>query len=129
MIEFVVETAIVIFIIALLSILTAAIVFARSNRIKLVKTIIQLEADKQILLDRLDKKIQELELKKLEGTDEFVTFISQSREWAFDYIEQVQIAIHYLKNAMAADNEEEINLAYKHLIDLLPKEENEEKQK
>ena len=114
-------------IISVISILTASVVFTTASRRKLVKRLLQLEADKLILMDRLDKKSADLEAKKLEGTDEFVSFLSKSREWAFEYIENVQVAIYHLKNTMESDDAEQIDLAYNKLIELLPNQENEEK--
>lgn len=121
------EMLVAIAIISTISILTAGIIVTQASRRKLVQTVLQLEADKMILLDRIDKKSEELELKNLEGTDEFVAFLSKSREWAFEYIENVQVAMYDLKNTMESESEEEIDLAYNKLMELLPKQENEEK--
>lgn len=50
-------------------------------------------ADKFLLQKKVEELYQEIENKKLEDTDGFVKFISQSRDWAFEYIEQVQKAL------------------------------------
>lgn len=42
--------------------------------------------DKNIII----KKIEEFESNKIESTNEFTSFLSQSRDWAFTYIEDVQ---------------------------------------
>jgi short subunit fatty acids transporter len=124
MIETIFEGIVFIAALALISFLIILILITKKNKDSLVKSVIQLEADKIIILDRLEKISSELDVKKLENTDEFVAFLSQSRDWAFEYIEDVQIAIKYLKNAMSTDNKEEIKLAYAHLVELLPKDEN-----
>ena len=124
MIESIFEGVIFVTALSLISLLFVLILITKKNRDKLLKSVLQLEADKIIILDKLEKISSELEVKKLENTDEFVAFLSQSRDWAFEYIEDVQIAIKYLKNAMSTDNKEEITLAYAHLFELLPKENN-----
>jgi uncharacterized protein YpbB len=50
-------------------------------------------ADNFLLQKEVERLSQELENKKLEETDGFVKFISQSRDWAFEYIEEVQKAL------------------------------------
>lgn len=50
-------------------------------------------ADNFLLQKEVQKLSQELENKKLQETDGFVKFISQSRDWAFEYIEEVQKAL------------------------------------
>ena len=50
-------------------------------------------ADKFLLQKKVEELYQEIENKKLEDTDGFVKFISQSRDWAFEYIEEVQKAL------------------------------------
>jgi hypothetical protein len=124
MIEQIVEGIIFVSAIAIISILFVLILTTKKSKDKLLKSVMQLEADKIIILEKLGKISHELETKKLENTDEFVAFLSQSRNWAFEYIEDVQIAIKYLKNAMSTDNKEETKLAYAHLFELLPKENN-----
>jgi hypothetical protein len=124
MIEQIVEGVIFVSAITIISILFVLILTTKKSKDKLLKSVMQLEADKIIILEKLGKISHELETKKLENTDEFVAFLSQSRNWAFEYIEDVQIAIKYLKNAMSTDNKEETKLAYAHLFELLPKENN-----
>jgi len=54
--------------------------------------------------------------------DGFLKFLSDSREWAFGYIEEVQEAILKLSDAMQSGNEDKIHVAYIHLMTYLPKE-------
>ena len=62
--------------------------------------------DTSAQLDALDKKARELmdraESKNVEGTEAFVKFVSQSRDKAFEYIEDVQSSIYQLKVARIA---------------------------
>jgi hypothetical protein len=57
--------------------------------------------------------------KNVENTEGFLKFVTQSRDWAFEYIENVQNSISSLKSAVESgyNTEEEM----KALFDLLPK--------
>jgi hypothetical protein len=50
-------------------------------------------ADNFLLQKEVERLHQEVENKKLEQTDGFLKFVSESRDWAFEYIEQVQKAL------------------------------------
>jgi carboxypeptidase C (cathepsin A) len=91
---------------------------------RLANNLIQTAIDNTIFKDKIEELSSKLELIELQRTDEFVKFLSESRDWAFQYIEDVQAAIQYLKDAMEEGNEEKINDAYHNLVELLPKEEN-----
>ena len=54
---------------------------------------IQSEMDKYLLVQKLEQVSKELSTRELSETDGFVKFISQSRDWAFEYIEEVQKAL------------------------------------
>lgn len=73
--------------------------------------------------------------------EDFLKFVSDSREWAFDYIEEVQTALTNFKNVVGPQVEyfdkfgeviwtpitplmKEISAAYKELIVVLPTDEN-----
>ena len=49
--------------------------------------------DNFLLQKEVERLNQELENKKLEQTDGFLKFVSESRDWAFGYIEEVQTAL------------------------------------
>jgi hypothetical protein len=71
----------------------------------LIKTNLQLAIDRNIFADRLLEEMQISETKSVENTDGFLKFVSQSRDWAFQYIEDVQKAISQFVNEV----EPEIN--------------------
>jgi len=52
--------------------------------------ILQLMIDKQVLGENLQEEIAKHNIEKSEG---FLKFVSQSRDWAFEYIENVQSAL------------------------------------
>lgn len=95
------------------------------------KTIAMLDRDlKQSKLDylaavsRIAELVEEQENKKIEQSDGFVRFLSESRNWAFQYVEDVQSAIAEL--ALSRNDAVKLEVAINKLIDLLP-EENKEK--
>jgi SOS-response transcriptional repressor LexA len=47
----------------------------------------------QLVSDRMDEIEKQYELAKMSESDGFVKFLSDSREWAFTYIEEVQEAL------------------------------------
>jgi hypothetical protein len=105
----------------------------RQLSVKLIKS----EVDNAALREKLAELMTNGENRKLEETEGFVKFISQSRDWAFQYIEKVQIAIknfqdvfhpfavqYYEKKKTRITKEEFQTIvdAYKELVDRLPEE-------
>ena len=81
-------------------ILVTLIIFLTYRLFKIKRLIVTLSdtymqqlADNFLLRKEVESLYQEAENKKLEETDGFVRFISQSRDWAFEYIEEVQKAL------------------------------------
>jgi hypothetical protein len=60
---------------------------------KILSLYIQSEMYKHMLGQKIEELQKELSTKELSETDGFVKFISQSRDWAFQYIEEVQTAL------------------------------------
>jgi hypothetical protein len=50
-------------------------------------------ADRMLLQKKVEELYQDIENVKLEQTDGFLKFVSDSRNWAFQYIEEVQAAL------------------------------------
>jgi Na+/H+ antiporter NhaB len=70
------------------------------------------------LVDKMEKDAQSSSVEKTEG---FLKFVSDSRDWAFKYIEDVQEAIEALRVAIDSDDPEaDVELAYEVLISFLP---------
>lgn len=78
-----------------------SIVYARYR--KAVEKIVQLELDKTTLTSKLSKALQDIENHKLGETEEFVQFLSKSRQWAFDFIEGFQSSLDGLFQQLEAD--------------------------
>jgi len=60
---------------------------------KILSLYIQSEMHKHMLGQKIEELQKELSTKELSETDGFVKFISQSRDWAFQYIEEVQTSL------------------------------------
>lgn len=89
---------------------------------KLVMSFIQESADKEVVAKKLDETVAMINNTNVEDKDGFIKFLSQSREWAFEYIENVQGAIKVLEEAMQSKNDEEINKSYQELLKFIPEE-------
>jgi hypothetical protein len=82
----------------------------------------QLALDKLTLLNELDKLSEGKDAKGIEETEGFLRFISESRDWAFEYIENVQNAINAYDEALSSKNANAMQETYANLIAMLPKE-------
>lgn len=94
-------------------------IILRIRRRALLRSIAQLTFENLAMEDELSK-IPSIPSE----TEGFIRFLSESREWAFTYIEDVQSALEDLRNALDTKNDEEINLAYQKLITFLPEKMN-----
>lgn len=108
------------------------------KNISLTKKNLQLAIDRNIFADKLLEEIRISETKSVENTDGFLKFVSESRDWAFEYIEDVQNGIkefiddvepeiHYFDEyGIVGDayphyfSMKKISEAYKKLKDLVP---------
>jgi hypothetical protein len=83
----------------------------------MIKVIAQLLVDKEVLLDKIDNIILETSNEANEG---FIKFLSESREAAFEYIENVQKTISQYLVAIENGNQDEIITARMELFAHLP---------
>lgn len=110
-----------IFIVIIAALAVANIKLMISSR-KISANLIQLTLDNMVLQDSLAKLSQEYENLNLQESDGFVKFLSDSRAWAFKYIEDVQESIQNLNAAMESGEDAEIAIAYQKLLEHLPKD-------
>lgn len=82
----------------------------------------QAQIDSVIYLMEISKMMSERDAKTVEQTDGFLKFVSDSRDWAFDYIDKAQKTILEYDEALSSADAKAINEKYKALIDLLPKD-------
>lgn len=113
----------------------------RIKRRKLANQLMQLALDKVSLLNEIGKLTEQQQSTSIEQTDGFLKFISDSRDWAFGYIEEVQEALAIFDKKMSmllkyaktygavveshlTPTVEQIDEAYNELLKVLPKENN-----
>lgn len=65
---------------------------------KAIAMIVELGVDKEMLLKKVSDLLDEKTSKELEKSDDFLKFVSQSRDWAFEYIENAQSTIGVFVN-------------------------------
>lgn len=112
MLDFIIYgSAIILFIV---SVSTNIILLVKNKKLQELSIVLALE--KFTIGKKLESVIAENEAKKLEKDDGFLRFISESRDWAFKYIEDVQQAIKEYK-----DNKSKKTLDK--LVSFLPKDE------
>ena len=105
------------------AIVTVLLVFCFKLRIEYKKTyalLVQSVFDKEELLKKFEEFVNDQSVKAIEETDGFVKFISQSRDWAFEYIEDVQKAIDEYKLSVESKDVKLKKEKYKKLLEFLP---------
>lgn len=104
----------------------------RVRRKKIIANIAKLTFDNTILAGQLEKALSAQEEKSIEQTEGFLKFVSDSRDWAFQYIEQVQEEIYNLGQVIEESKDdslaiERILAANAELQKLLPDNKEEKK--
>jgi predicted RNA-binding protein with EMAP domain len=96
---------------------------------KLLADSLQLALDKVILLKMMEDLAQNKEDESVEKTEGFLKFVSDSRDWAFDYIEKAQTSVQQFGNTiepmlaedfLGIENINDLAKAYANLITILP---------
>jgi len=121
----------------LITFFTYAVIALSLRNKMLQKDVAQGLIDQFALMQKLEEASRNTDAKKIEETEGFLKFVSQSRDWAFQYIERVQVAIknfqdifhpiavqYYKDKEQPIDQEEFGKLfeAYKKLVEELPDE-------
>lgn len=87
------------------------------------KIIDQLSNDVVDLRKSLKREQDRNSSNEAEKTEGFLKFVSESRDWAFQYIDKAQAAVKELQFSIAVGEQDRLDLAHKQLLDLLPDEE------
>lgn len=103
-----------------ISALVYLIIFLAIKNRRLTARATQATIDRMAAMDMLYKLMDEQQNTNVEQTDGFLKFISDSRDWAFTYIEDIQQALAVYDVALSTDDAKIINEAYKKLISFLP---------
>lgn len=93
------------------------VIFYRIKYHKMIKIIAQLIVEKESLVDKLDTVVAANSKEVNEG---FIKFLSESREAAFDYIENVQKSVQNYLVAHESGTSDEIVTARMELFSHLP---------
>ena len=80
----------------LVTMLTVAVVERHVKYRSALDRLVQSELDKTTISKHLLDAHQELENYRLGETEEFVKFLSTSRQWAFDFIDEFQMSVQEL---------------------------------
>ena len=83
--------------------LLVLLIIQRKSRLEILEKYVRSEIEKSVILDKLEEVIKENELKNIEGSDGFLKFVSDSREWAFKYIQDVQDAFKKFDGQISPD--------------------------
>jgi len=119
MIENLTEIIIIASLVLLVVILSIFLIVLKLKNTKLLSLVTQFFVDKTVLSEEVDR----LSILVNNGPaieNDFVKFLSDSRNSAYEYIEEVQAAIEALYVAMESGKENEIDKAYHRLIEFLP---------
>lgn len=113
----------VIYSVSTLLMLASLIILLVKNR-RLLRKSVSLEMNNLILLAKFEEMSNSISEKSIEESEGFLKFVSDSRDWAFTYIEDVQQALMVYDVALNTDDAKIINEAYKKLMSFLPDEDN-----
>jgi biopolymer transport protein ExbB/TolQ len=119
MIENLTEIIIIASLVLLVVILSIFLIVLKLKNTKLLSLVTQFFVDKSVLSEEVDR----LSILVNNGPaieNDFIKFLSDSRNSAYEYIEDVQLAIEKLYKAMESDKENDIDKAYKRLLEFLP---------
>jgi hypothetical protein len=76
----------------------------RFKVMRLDKEVKQYILDYMLLSQKMEEVVKNQDSKKIEETEGFLKFVTESREWAFEYIEKVQTSIENLKKVASKTN-------------------------
>lgn len=114
-----IEIVIIAVLFALTATLGVVAIVLKVKNTKFISVIAQLFVDKNVL----SEEVERLSFIVNNGPsieNDFIKYLSESRDSAYEYIEEVQGAIQNLYDAMESDKESQIDKAYKELIKFLP---------
>jgi hypothetical protein len=136
MIEKILEIAVVVSIISIFGYLIVDNVLTKIKNKNLFIATAQAELDRMSVYEQT-QEILKREAERVESSDGFLRFVSDSREWAFSYIEEVQSAVSGFKasvadiilsyeidssNRLSEEETKKIVDAYNELVKVLPKD-------
>lgn len=105
--------------VVIIGFLAYQVVILYNDKLDLIKELVQAYNDIDALSDRLGEVAEKAAL--LSGSEnDFLKFLSDSRDDAFGYIDNVQAAITEFRNATDSKDKKQISETYNKLISFLP---------
>jgi hypothetical protein len=132
------ETIAIISLTSIIIILSFIIAKLRIDSRKIAKGALETLFENELLIRKIEEQAEVIKELSFQKNDGFVTFLSQSRDWAFQYIEEVQTVLdkfvetvkptmEYYDKFGRINESTAMNIvfdAYTHLIEVLPETEN-----
>lgn len=115
----IIEIVIMAVLITAIVVLGIVTVVLKIKNTKFISLITQLFIDKNVLSEEVER-LSYIVNNGPSIENDFIKFLSDSRDGAYEYIEEVQDAIEALYKAMESDKESEIDKRYKELLKFLP---------
>ena len=100
--------------------LFSALVFQNLKIRTLGEEIVSLTMQNLSVNEKVENLLYERENLAMHDQDGFIKFLSDSRDWAFEYIENVQLSIENLAKAIDSGEQEEISKSFKEIMEYLP---------
>jgi biopolymer transport protein ExbB/TolQ len=113
------EVMVIAIMLTLIIVLAMTVIIFKIKNTKFISVVAQLFLDKNALSQEIER-LSFIINNRSDIDNDFIKFLSESKDSAYEYVEQVQKAIENLYNAMNSDNSDEIDKAYKKLIKFLP---------
>jgi hypothetical protein len=119
------EIIVFVLVISLITFLVCSNIYLYFKKRNIAKMLFQTAIDKNLLANKLNEELDRKYNKPIDQTEGFIKFLSDSRDSAFEYIEDVQAAIINLRSAMKLGTSDDITKAYQNLMFFVPKDEEE----
>jgi Tfp pilus assembly protein PilE len=132
----IIELIVFIIILAAIALLSFSVYKLKIDKDKAYAKLMQALLDNSVLAEKVSSLAAEKDANALKEDDGFIKFLSNSRDWAFSYIEEVQSVVEGFRtkvdpailklNKTKDANVKLIIEAYKELVSILPAQESKE---
>jgi hypothetical protein len=102
--------------------LVGLILHTRAKVLSIKKELDLSRLESAMLLSEIDKLVDEASVLKMESSDGFVKFLSDSRDWAFGFIDDVQETIRSMQIGMASMDSQKVLEEFNKLLKYLPED-------
>lgn len=99
----IIDLAMFIILSSIIAILISYVLVLRHGRRRLANDLLRITLEKAAVISQLDKALDIRDSESVEQTDGFLKFVSESRDWAFQYIEEVQAGLDEFKSKVDLD--------------------------